>query len=66
VAYVQLLRTQGGNCVQVARHDGVILVRDTKDRGHGPVHAFTADRWRAFVASVRDETFGLGEPGRQL
>jgi Domain of unknown function (DUF397) len=23
--------TQGGNCVQVAAHDGMILVRDTKD-----------------------------------
>ncbi len=29
---------QGGNCAGVGRSaDGSMLVRDTKDRGHGPV-----------------------------
>ncbi len=56
--------TQGGNCVQVAAHDGMILVRDTKDHGHGPVHTFTAARWRAFLAAVRDGEFSPGNSGR--
>lgn len=44
----------GGSCVEVADHDGKILVRDTKNHGGGPVHRFTAEAWHAFVASVRD------------
>ena len=43
--------SQGGNCVEVAGHDGMILVRDTKDHGHGHVHRFTPASWRAFVAA---------------
>jgi hypothetical protein len=50
--------------VEVAGHDGMILVRDTKDHGHGPVHAFTASGWRVFVASVRGGTLDPDEPGR--
>ena len=41
----------GGECVEVAAA-GVVLVRDTTDRS-GPVLTFTADAWRAFVATVR-------------
>jgi Domain of unknown function (DUF397) len=47
----------GGNCVEVAGHDEMILVRDTKQHGQGPVHRYTADQWRAFVASVRSGQF---------
>jgi hypothetical protein len=44
----------GGNCVEAAAsRDGAVLVRDTKDHGHGQVHTFTADQWRAFVVSVK-------------
>jgi hypothetical protein len=57
--------TQGGNCVEVAGHDGMILVRDTKDHGCGQVHNFTAAGWRVFVAGVRNGEFDLGESGRQ-
>ena len=39
----------GGGCVEVAGHDGMILVRDTKDHGRGPVHRYTPDEWRAFM-----------------
>lgn len=49
----------GGNCVEVADHDGTIMVRDTTDHGNGPVHRFTPTNWRAFVASVK------GRAGRQ-
>ncbi len=43
----------GGNCVEVASHGGMVLVRDSKDRGHGPVHRYTAAGWRAFLAGLR-------------
>ena len=56
--------SQGGNCVEVAGHDGMILVRDTKDHGHGHVHRFTLASWREFVAAVRNRESGLGESGR--
>ncbi len=48
----------GGDCVEVAGHDGMILVRDSKDHGRGPIHRFTVAEWRAFLASIR-----TGEPG---
>ncbi|MFI6780378.1 DUF397 domain-containing protein [Micromonospora sp. NPDC050276] len=40
-----------GNCVEVATVDGQVAVRDSKDRS-GPVLAFGAPAWRAFVLSV--------------
>jgi Domain of unknown function (DUF397) len=43
----------GGNCVEIAAHGGMILVRDTKDRGHGPVHRFTPAAWRRFADLVK-------------
>jgi hypothetical protein len=58
--------TQGGNCVEVAGHDGMILVRDTKNREGGHAQAFTAAGWRAFVASVQGGTFDPDESGRLL
>jgi hypothetical protein len=42
----------GGECVEVAGHDGVILLRDTKDHGRGPVQRYTPAQWRAFTADV--------------
>jgi Domain of unknown function (DUF397) len=48
----------GASCVEVADHDGMILVRDTKDHGRGPVHRYTPEEWRAFVTSVRNGEFG--------
>lgn len=47
----------GASCVEVADHDGMILVRDTKDHGRGPIHRYTPDEWRAFVADVRSGKF---------
>jgi hypothetical protein len=43
----------GPNCVEAADHDGEILVRDTKDHGHGPVHRFTPAEWHTFITTVR-------------
>ena len=48
----------GGACVEIAAHDGMILVRDTKDYGRGPVCRYTPDEWRAFIAGVRSGRFG--------
>ena len=42
----------GGNCVETASDDGVILVRDTTNRDGGTL-AFGAEAWTAFVASLR-------------
>lgn len=42
----------GGQCVEVAG-DGTVLVRDTKDRGHGPVLRFSPEAWEKFTASLR-------------
>jgi Domain of unknown function (DUF397) len=54
----------GGACVEVASHDGTIFVRDTKDHGRSPVHKYTCDHWRAFLACVRSGEFDLGEAVR--
>jgi hypothetical protein len=55
----------GGNCVEVGQvGDGAVLVRDTKDRGHGPVVRYSQAEWRAFVAGVRNGEFDLDGSGR--
>jgi hypothetical protein len=48
-----------GNCVEVADlRDGRRAVRDTKDRGRGPILMFTPGEWRAFVAGIKAGEFG--------
>lgn len=48
----------GGQCVEVADlPDGGRAVRDTKDRGTGPVLLFTPTEWQAFIAGVKDGEF---------
>jgi Domain of unknown function (DUF397) len=42
----------GGNCVETASHDGVILVRDTANRDGGTLE-FSAEAWAAFAASLK-------------
>ena len=42
----------GGNCVESASADGVILVRDTADRDGGTLEFSTA-AWEAFAASLK-------------
>jgi hypothetical protein len=49
-----------GSCVEAGRlSPDRIGVRDTKDRGEGPVLVFTAMEWAAFVAGIRDSQFDL-------
>lgn len=46
--------TQGGNCVEVAGHDGMILVRDSKDHWPPEIQA-------AFAACFTGEEEGWEE-----
>jgi hypothetical protein len=43
----------GANCVELGRTPGAILVRDTKDRGSGPVLRVTPGDWKRFAASIQ-------------
>ena len=42
----------GGDCVETASGSGVVLVRDTTDRG-GLTLSVTAGAWRAFLGTLR-------------
>ena len=42
----------GGNCVETATGEGVILVRDTNDRDGGTL-ALSATAWRTFLGTLR-------------
>lgn len=47
-----------GSCLEVARHPGGgRYVRDSKDRGAGPVLQFTAAEWAAFLDGARNGEF---------
>jgi hypothetical protein len=46
-------------CVEVAMAGDRIAVRDSKQRGSGPVLEFTAAEWDAFLGGVRDGEFDL-------
>lgn len=49
-----------GNCVEVATNlPGIVAVRDTKDKGVGPILTFTPDEWDAFVGATKDGEFDL-------
>jgi hypothetical protein len=47
----------GGSCVEMRRHDGMIEVRDTKDGGAGPVLSFTAAEFDAWLDGARKGEF---------
>ncbi len=50
-------RTSGsGNCVEVARSEDHVCVRNSTDRS-GSVLSFTVAEWRAFVTGVRSRDF---------
>ncbi|WP_051571084.1 DUF397 domain-containing protein [Cryptosporangium arvum] len=48
-----------GNCVEVGAAATAIGVRDTKDRGHGPVLAFSHPTWQAFLEGCKAGEFDL-------
>jgi hypothetical protein len=46
-------------CVEVAITGDAIGVRDSKDKGRGPVLAFTPDEWAAFLGGAKNGEFDL-------
>ena len=42
----------GGNCMEAAHAGGAIVIRDTKDRGAGPVLHVSAETWHAFLTTL--------------
>jgi hypothetical protein len=42
-----------GNCIEVGNRDGLVLIRDTKDRT-GPVLKLSPAAWRELVIRVKD------------
>jgi hypothetical protein len=47
-----------GNCVEVAFHGGLILLRDSKER-HQITLEFTLPEWEAFLVGARSGEFDL-------
>jgi hypothetical protein len=47
-----------GQCVEVARLDRAVAVRDSKDPA-GPVLTFTSAEWAAFIDGAKDGEFDL-------
>lgn len=48
-----------GNCVEVATTDIAVGVRDSKQRGHGPVLEFNHAAWKTFLHAAKDGKFDL-------
>jgi len=48
--------TNGGQCVEVRRHEQAIQVRDSKDPD-GSVLRFTRDEWKAFIDGAKEGEF---------
>ena len=47
----------GGSCVEMRSHDGLIEVRDTKDAGAGPGLRFTKAEFDAWLDGARRGEF---------
>jgi hypothetical protein len=48
----------GSDCVEVSDDARRVLVRDTKDHGHGPALRFTPDAWRRFADRIKHSLAG--------
>jgi hypothetical protein len=46
-----------GACVEVRRYGVAVQVRDTKQRGAGPVLDISPVAWAAFITAVKDNDF---------
>jgi hypothetical protein len=46
-----------GSCVEQRRHDDLIEVRDTKDRGAGPILKFTRAEYLAWIDAAKNGEF---------
>jgi Domain of unknown function (DUF397) len=45
----------GQDCVEAASDSGVVLIRDTKDRGRGPVLCLTPRAFADFTSRIRKD-----------
>ena len=43
----------GANCVQAGGAPGLVLVRDTKDTGRGPVLKVSLADWQRFTKAIK-------------
>lgn len=46
---------ENGGCVEVSANEPFVGVRDTKQRGAGPVLEFPGAAWRSFLREVKTE-----------
>ncbi len=46
----------GGSCIRVAPHKGMIVIGDTKNPD-GPVLSYSHDEWLAFIKGIRQGDF---------
>jgi Domain of unknown function (DUF397) len=44
---------QGGSCVEVANVPGLVAVRDTTQKGTGPVLRITVEAWKTFTSGIK-------------
>jgi len=52
------LSGESGGCVEVAKSDTSVLVRDSRDRP-GAILKFSPAQWRGFVSSIKNGTTSL-------
>lgn len=45
-----------GNCVQVAAHEGGVVIGDSKNPD-GPILRYSADEWAAFLTGAKNGDF---------
>jgi hypothetical protein len=48
----------GGNCIETRSTADRLLIRDTKDKGCGPVLSVSPAEWQRFTASIKCQRRG--------
>ncbi len=43
----------GGDCVEAGTTPGMVLVRDTKNKRHGPVLRVSAAEWKRLTTAIK-------------
>ena len=43
----------GGDCVEAGTAPGMVLIRDTKDKGRGPVVRIAAADWKRLTTAIK-------------
>jgi hypothetical protein len=60
-AWRKSTRSAQGNCVEASyrEEEEVVLIRDTKANGVGPILTFSRSEWSAFLAGVHGGEFEI-------